>query len=236
MTAPRLLDKKVVNAEVATQRKNLIDSGLTMAKKIDAVRETLQEETKNLDTFRTESVAIVQIEIDQKLNILDNIKRNIEERKQELVQLQIPLDQQWEEVNKAQAICNDWHTELDRREHNLEGRISIVEQSEKDIDVEKGRIAEMKRITVDKLNHAEDNLLRANVDASNIRSQAQNILASAELRVKVVTQKEDELQSTLVWIEKEKKHFASLDKDLTKREKVLKDRYETLERTLKRVK
>lgn len=236
MAGPKLLDKKIVNAEVATQKKNLIDSGLKIAKKVDAVRETLQTEEKNLEEFRAQSIKRVQVDIDQHIKVLDDIKLQIKDRREELTQLQLPLNQKWEEVNKAQAICNDWSLELDRKEHHLDGRQTLIENSEREIDIEKGRITEMKRITVDKLNHADDNLERAREESANIRNKAQAVLSSAELREKVVIGEEEQLQSTLVWIEKEKKRLTSWEKDLSKREKVLKDRYATLERTLKRVK
>lgn len=64
MPAPRLLDKRTVNAELATERKQQMEKGKELAQKIDALRATLAEEQEKLERFRTETVRIVQAEID----------------------------------------------------------------------------------------------------------------------------------------------------------------------------
>lgn len=67
----RLLPKKLANAEVATQRKQQIEEGLILSRKIDALRETLQEEECRLALFRSETVKRVQDEIDAKIRERD---------------------------------------------------------------------------------------------------------------------------------------------------------------------
>lgn len=74
MPAPRLLDKRTVHAELATERKQEIDKGMELAKKIDALRATLLEEKERLERFRTETVKAVQAEIDALIRKRDLLK------------------------------------------------------------------------------------------------------------------------------------------------------------------
>lgn len=74
MPAPRLLDKRTVNASLAQERKQQIEAGVDLAKKIDALRLTLLEEQEKLERFRTETVRIVQKEIDELIIKRDLLK------------------------------------------------------------------------------------------------------------------------------------------------------------------
>jgi hypothetical protein len=75
----RLLKKDEIRKELAEERKSQIDEGLAIAKKVDAMRELLQIEQKNLDTFRYKTVALVQKEIDDILKKKDDASAELQE-------------------------------------------------------------------------------------------------------------------------------------------------------------
>ncbi len=77
MAAPRLLPKNVVNATLAQERQIEIDKGIKLAKAIEALRETKVEEEQNLERFRVDTIAKVQIEIDSFIKERDSLKREI---------------------------------------------------------------------------------------------------------------------------------------------------------------
>lgn len=120
MSGPRLLDKKTVNAEVATQRKEQIDSGLVIAKKIDALRETLSEEERNLEVFRTETIKQVQKEIDEKIK-----DRDIIHRANVLFQ---------ERMNAQEEAAKEREAELNQKEEYLNGRYRLLEEIINEVD------------------------------------------------------------------------------------------------------
>lgn len=66
MPAPRLLDKKTVNAELATERKRQIDEGRRLTDSIEALREAKVKEEQALEDFRKHTISVVQIEVDRK--------------------------------------------------------------------------------------------------------------------------------------------------------------------------
>jgi hypothetical protein len=73
MPAPKLLDKKTVNAELNQERRLQVEKGIELAKKVDALREILADEQEKLERFRTETVKKVQMEIDQLIKKRDNL-------------------------------------------------------------------------------------------------------------------------------------------------------------------
>lgn len=75
MAGPKLLDKRIISAELATQKKQQIDTGIALAKKVDSVRETLAEEEKRLELFRINTIKQVQQEIDIKINEREQVKK-----------------------------------------------------------------------------------------------------------------------------------------------------------------
>lgn len=78
MPAPRLLDKKLVSASLAVERKNEIDKGIKLAKAIDALRQSKAEEEDNLERFRSETVRRVQIEIDSLVIRRDELRSEVQ--------------------------------------------------------------------------------------------------------------------------------------------------------------
>lgn len=77
MPAPRLLEKRLVNASLATERKQQIDEGMRLTKSIEALRETLAEEQASLERFRRETVKIVQAEINDLLRQRDALRKEL---------------------------------------------------------------------------------------------------------------------------------------------------------------
>lgn len=63
MPAPRLLDKRTINASLATERKQEIDKGKVLADSIQALRETKAKEEGELEEFRLHTVKVIQAQI-----------------------------------------------------------------------------------------------------------------------------------------------------------------------------
>jgi len=235
MPGPRLLPKKLVNVELATQKKQQIDQGLALAKKVDAVRETLGEEEQRLETFRTQSIARVQQEIDANLRQKESLEQAIRQRKEELGLLQIPLDKQWEEANKARKICTEWESRLRESENllllrELEVKANLKETSDK---LRHTELTELQ--TEEKKEQAERYLRSAHEKSAEMRNLAQELITSAELREKIVVERENGYQAVVEATERKASELAEKEADIARREKVLADRYTTLSREIKRL-
>lgn len=116
MPAPRLLDKRLVNAELATQRKQQVDLGVVLSKKVDAVRESLDTEEARLEEFRSSTIKRVQVEIDAKIRERETLESDNIRLREERIRLSGPLDlvEAWDEVNSGKQENTAWNERLTR--------------------------------------------------------------------------------------------------------------------------
>lgn len=232
----KLLPRKEASLETQKQKKALIDEGMGLATKVDVLRETKVIEEGNLERFRKETIAIAQQEIDAAILKRNLIQDEIGKLEKERTLLQMPLDAEWEKVKAAYLKYADQVGLLESSKQTVAQQIGENTMLAASLEVERGRIEEMKRITEDNLQRSDEDLKQAREESAKMRNLAQSVLTSAELRESIVIEREKDYESTVKWCEDEKERFAMLENDITKREKVLKDRYATLERTLKRMK
>lgn len=80
----KLLSQTEVNKLKGNERKQLIDEGVKLAKKVDLLRETSAKEEANLAKFRTESLRTLREEIEvlvrEKLSLCEELKGLREEK------------------------------------------------------------------------------------------------------------------------------------------------------------
>ncbi len=116
----KLLPKRVVNAELALQKKRDIDSGLELARKIDALRETLATEEKNLEQFRTHTIGSVQVEVDAKVHERDALEAENARRRDEIRNLApLNLKKEWARVGDDKREIEGWKQHLAEKEVEL---------------------------------------------------------------------------------------------------------------------
>lgn len=232
----RLLDKKTANTEVADQRKKLIDEGLTLARKVDVLRETVVKEEGNLHRFRIEAVPSVQKEIDEKIKQKDSLRDEIKVLEKKREELQKPLDDEWVRVNQAKELINGLKQGLYEREDELiEAREEFV-KVKKEVEEDKSRAKDLTRRASEKLAEADETLKDAREDSVRLRTEANALLSSAGLRERAASLKEQDIitrvsEVAMAWNKVREKEI-----DLANRERALKDKYQTLERTIKRMK
>lgn len=101
----KLLPKKAdIDKSEAQERKRLIDDGLNLAKKVDALREARLTEEKSLFEWRDNTMKVVRKEIDDYITVRDNLKVQTEEAEVYRKKLLEPLDDAWIEVNTEKEI------------------------------------------------------------------------------------------------------------------------------------
>lgn len=83
------------------ERKKLIDEGVSLATKIDKLRETSANEEKRLKDWRESSLKLAQLDIAKLNEEKETIKHQIKEAERERQELLKPLAKEWEEVKKA---------------------------------------------------------------------------------------------------------------------------------------
>lgn len=232
----KLLPKQLANAEVATQRKELIDQGVQLASKVDVLRETLVKEEGNLQRFRTEITASVQQEIDMHLHKKYSLEKEINGLEAKRTFLLVPLDAEWKEVYKEKDLINGLKQGLLGREQLLSESNQKVINLQKEVAIEKNRAEDLNHRASQRLTAADETLAEANAWSTKIRKEAQDKLSSADLREKAVSLQEQDILVREQEVEKVWQRVQDKEKDLAIREVQLKDRYETWERSIKRLK
>lgn len=134
----KLLEKRAINTARATERKQEIDSGLALARKVDVLREARTTEEENLKKYRETALAQVQYEINQFIETKNNLEKQCEEVRDLRNELLKPLDEEWLKVSLIKDNINTESKKLVEKKSNLElqeGRIKKESQRVYDIRV-----------------------------------------------------------------------------------------------------
>lgn len=230
----RLQPKRQINTEVATQKKSLIDQGIALAGKVDALRETKLQEEQRLDRWRKESIAQIQSQIDLKIRESDSWELKIRDRKEELRILQKPLDEAWESIKSDRAFIERDRESVFLKKDRLDQSIVLVSQQIKENEDEKNRLQLVREQTTQALANAEDlksdavkELLKARADASKITSDAKERQEAVIVREHLIESRENVVEAR-----DNKQNEREIEQN--KRERRIQDLYKTFMRTSKR--
>lgn len=226
----RLLQKSAVNKAKAVDRQREIDEGAKLAKRVDSLRELSSVEEKNLLAFRDQTMKNVRAEIEplyqQKQVLVQDIK-GLEVQKKFLLE---PLDQKWEEVTKAQQICDNWEQELTVRENFLateKDKTSVLKAS---LDKRAKNIIEKEALVKEIIETATEMVANATLVLADAYKESESLKVQGETVAKTLTERE-----TLVAIRERDVETVKTNNTKVRKENIqmsvqLADREATLER------
>lgn len=236
MPAPRLLDKKVVNVELASQKRHQIDQGIAIAKKVDAVRGMLQEEQKNLETFRLETITNVQIEIDNRIKVRDSLNEEVKTLEERKAIALASLDSERESIEKERQILSENEKRNETRHLALvdaENDLSLRDISIKD---EENRVKSIKERAESKLEEADLTLRNTHLSKIEIENRAKEKLVNVGLKEKEVSERQKVVEAREAHIAQREAIISKEEKDIINQKIFLADQRETLERAMNRLK
>jgi hypothetical protein len=206
----RLLDKKIVNAELATEKKNQIDAGLALAKKVDALREAKATEEKKLEEFRTDTIARVQVEIDAKIRERDYLESTNKGLREQRILAQAPIDlkHEWRQVQEDKMEVISWKDRLTQQS------IEVLAKAE-----DNGTLSAKLVKREDEITGKEDLVNRTLAEADKKFAQADDALQRAE----------NEAQAILQTAQQRDNHLRVREEDATLREVALSKREEEVD-------
>ena len=230
----RLMPKSKVSQANAVAKKKDIDEGVKLAKRIDGLRETLADEEQSLDKFRVAQIEGIKAETAPLEEYLGGLKKEIEELERTRAQLLIPLDEEWDKVNKLKE-------ELKQKEHEV-GEVQKATKKDKDEAREELRTAkDAKKQAVFCEKEAENKLNDATIELRNakeLKEQAVTTIREADIykheALAIVTeeQRKLKLREEALVINEEKNEEDREEIAATKLQ--LEDQRATLGRVLKR--
>lgn len=233
----RLLDKNEVNRRKNLEKRVEIDEGLKLARKVDSLRKTSLEEESKLGKFRDSTTKIVQKEIDgliDRRNILADEVEILETKKREEFTLKFGIE--LDKIKAKEKLLNDKFYQLLENEDTLKAKDIQLQISQENMAVERRTLADNKiraddnlRITEDSKKKASEILEEAEDEAELIKGEIAKKIKNLNIREEVIASQERDNRIKIEYIAEKELEFID-------RERVLKDRYATLERTLKRLK
>jgi DNA repair exonuclease SbcCD ATPase subunit len=219
----KLLKKQQINERVQTERKNTIDAGVFLAKKIDALREEILTLQKTRDDFIAGSQQVINDSLSSLQQKQDSLQKEIKELEAKRKELLIPLDDEWERVNQIKydllqekeelEIAKDQMIVLQNETANEKEKISKTSEQirYKEQEAEKARndILGLKELAQKEYETARSN--RETFDKENERklSELQQKIETYDNGISVNELKEKDLEKREVALLSERKHLES---------------------------
>ncbi len=124
----KLLLKQETSTLKSVERKKEIDEGVKLAKQVDALRETVAKEQKNLKEFRDQSLKAITVEIESKIKERDLLIADIETKKLDRIRLGAPIDltNEWKAIDISKKEIANTQMELLTRETDIINREIVV--------------------------------------------------------------------------------------------------------------
>lgn len=225
----KLLPSKELNSKLQDQRASEAKAGLFLAKKVDALREELQEFQKTNDETIANLSKEMELFVTEQTAKKGSIIKEISELEEKRRLLQIPLDTEWEKVNHLKEFCIKKEESLIERESkNLQKE---NETTQKTLELSK-REEEIKDSE-----HRTNRLLST---SELIKQEAEDILGKAkeyetenkkviEIRTEAIQKRETDI--TYREIDADNKWENALSKEESNRKEIL--RIESKQRQLK---
>lgn len=228
MPAPRLLDKKLVTAALATERKQEIDKGIKLAKSIDALRETRVKEESELQDFRINTIRKIQIEIDAKIEENDRLSSENKLLREQRILAEAPIDlkEEWQKVREDKQTFSSWQESLTQQSIELLAR----EQDSQVLseELKRGIVSVSEQLALAKrtLESAEQKYILADEALERAERQAQEILRDAQQRENHLRVREEDATNREIFLSKREVLVDAHEVDLSNREQKLKSRQE----------
>ncbi len=230
-----LLNKDQIHTQKNAERLMEIKEGAKLASRVDGLRELASSEEVRLNNFKEENLAIVQAEINIKIEERDTLNEEIRIAKKQLANLRIPLDNEWETVNAKRKVVDDMEADMVIREEKMKADELVIERKIHDLEVEEVRQTDIRFQLTASAEQAAIHLENASKTEEDMKEKEAQMEISYTTREKKLDDREAHIavrERSLVLRE------AKVDQDsndLSLRERQIDDKYQTLIRTSQRV-
>ncbi len=232
----KLQPKKQVNDSFNAQRRNQIDEGVRIAKKIDVLRETLvtlEEQHKNFIARSKEELILATKKLTEEKSTIEREIQRLEAKRATLLK---PLDEEWAKLNDEKADFNKKKEKQEVKEREITEREEKVKKDETRIEAAKVTLDERDRRTGLLIGETiEANRKAKDLYSKRVREYADHRQTIDRETTEVARdRKENDVQREANARDKEANSIK--EKKLKDEERRIKDLYDTLQRTITRVK
>ncbi len=177
----RLLPKSEIDRAKALDRQREIDEGKKLATRVDGLRQTHAKEEAELQSFRSKTLAQIQLEINGEIERLENAKRKVKEKRDELLSLSGPLDKAWlYYVTSEKKQIAEMKSSIEQKSAQLQAKLEQQALLKKDTEQEKRSYVLGQQENVTERSRISQLLSDTEVAASETRNKAAAILVESE--------------------------------------------------------
>lgn len=227
----RLLNKSQILEEVTLNRKDSIDEGVLVAKKVDVLRETLAKLEAQHSLFAQKS----KEELERTLGGLQDgvvaLKKQITALEQRREELEKPLDDEWAEVNKIKLENSEINEKLQDKQVDLILWEKEIKKERKKIASEYEKLNTLQIETNDNYDKSVSLKEEAELTSKDMLAKKDEQNAYFETKNLEISKREQENEFNRQANENYKLILDKRAQELDVKERMVNDRYETLLRT-----
>lgn len=224
-----LLPVKELNSRLQDQKKSEIDAGIFLARKVDALREEVQELQKERDLFIGGSQKALRDAIRPLEERKDVLGKEIRDLELQRLELKKPLDEEWIKVSKYSEDNRSIGIALQEKSDLLNDLEKNLEITQKTIEDRVENLSYLQGEIKKSLEESENKEKQAEIILKNVLAKELEINTSLEERNKIIISKETDITYREIDIEnnlkiikkkeseqeKEQKHIESQRRALT---------------------
>jgi len=232
----KLLPKRSADARIAAQSKSRADEETAISRRIDEKRRSLADLEAQHDRFVRGMSSSLRSETDALIRRVAELKAEasgLEERRRELRK---PLDAEWAEVRSERKSLESAlkHAESAGSRLAEEARRSAIDRSEAKSALSRVKVRE--RELARACASAQSDREEARLLLSRSREAAEAKESELEERDSITRSRERALEARKSDLDGVEAALAAKDRALNDRERAINDRYDTLQRTISRLK
>jgi hypothetical protein len=229
-----LPDRKTIRPLLEEQKYQSAKEGIALATKVDALRKEYNELKRNREVFLQGTVLEIERTTKVKSETLKTLQEQIDSLEARRLELLKPLNSEWQELKIAQKDFEKQQKDFTKRESDLEAIKQDVTKKEQKIAIQDQK-TELEAQETERLNEqSKKDALKARQILQDATANLDEIEKECTERLLKVSELENQVDFDKQAVENIKKTYILKEKELIKREKLLKDREQMLLRNLKR--
>ena len=231
----RLLSKQEITQKKNSDLKSAMDEGRNLAKQITELRNLRLKEEAEFNSFRVSTLAAINEEINAEYAKLNTLKSEVEIAEKKKARALEPLTLEKEEILVGKEELKIEREELDSKTKELDAREIQVASTEVTTTKEALSTKLMRDILNEEIKdfHAERNAKITS--ANNSEKEAKKLLKEAETTYANAKEREEYILNREKEVAKKEEQNRKEDKKIQGEWKKLRDRQETLKRSIKRL-
>jgi hypothetical protein len=189
----KLLQPRELNTKIQEQNSSEAKAGLFLAKKVDALREQVQDAQREheivIEALKKEFISFTE----EQQSIKDSILKEICSLKEEKRILEIPLDEEWKKVREESDKNTDLSFKLIEREFNVKKDEEFISKKLSEIAIREENIELSERKTALALIEAGELRQKAQKDSDRATEIKETSQKDSEIRNSELKQKETDI-------------------------------------------